>query len=223
MKKPRLLSLIPALVLALVCGGYLIIARRNFDKPNFRLFTFEDMVNTVASQTQSPNAVLPNGQTDQPPVPHTIPHNKKILWYLEALDKGPTAFDNMKDPFKRSYAAMKRGRFVFETFCLPCHGKNGTGNGQVAKAFPPFQFSAATAAEKLSEGQIFSIITYGKPPMPSYAAQISPDDRWKVALYIKDLAHYQEQKDAIEDAKEKAAAEATPSAQSGKNSGGDSF
>jgi mono/diheme cytochrome c family protein len=223
MKKPRFLSLIPAIVLALACGGYLVIARRNFNKPNFRLFTFEDMVNTVANQTQSPNDVLPNGQTDQPPIPHTIPHDKKVLWYLESLGKGPEAFDKMKDPFERSYAAMKRGRFVFETFCLPCHGKDGTGNGPVAKAFPPFQFSAAVAAEKMSEGQIFSIITYGKPPMPSYAAQISPDDRWKVALYIKDLARYQEKKDAIEDEKEKAAAQAAPQTPSEKSGGGDSF
>lgn len=222
MKKPRPLSLIPAILLAAVCGGYLAVARRNFNKPNIRLFTFEDMVNTVAAQTQSPNAVLPNGQTDQAPVPHTIPHDKKVLWYLESLHKGPGAFDHMKDPFERSYAAMRRGRFIFETFCLPCHGKDGTGNGPVAKAFPPFQFSAATAAEKLSEGQIFGIVTYGKPPMPSYAAQISTDDRWKVALYIKDLAHYQAQKDAIEDAKEKAAAAAAPKS-SGSGGGGDSF
>ncbi len=224
MKKIRPLSLIPAALLAGVCGGYLIVARRNFNKPNIRLFTFEDMVNTVADQTQSPNAVLPHGQTDQPPVPHTVPHNKKILWYLESLKKGPTAFDNMKDPFKRSYAVMQRGRFVFETFCFPCHGQYGTGDGPVAKVFPPFQFSAATAAEKLSEGQIFGIITFGKPPMPSYAAQISPDDRWKVALYVKDLAHYQAQKDAAEDAeeaKEKASAPA-PSSNSGSG-GGDSF
>ena len=91
----------------------------------------------------------------------------------------------------------------------------------MAKTFPPFQFSAATAAEKLSDGQIFGIVTFGKTPMPSYAAQISPDDRWKVALYVKDLARYQEQKDAAQEAQEKAAAPAE-----NKNSGsggGDSF
>jgi mono/diheme cytochrome c family protein len=39
----------------------------------------------------------------------------------------------------------------------------------------------------MKDGQIFHILTYGQNNMPSYAGQISRDDRWKVIAYVRSL------------------------------------
>jgi mono/diheme cytochrome c family protein len=34
---------------------------------------------------------------------------------------------------------------------------------------------------------MFHILTYGQKNMPSYASQVSEDDRWKAILYVRSL------------------------------------
>jgi len=34
-------------------------------------------------------------------------------------------------------------------------------------------------------GRIFHVITRGSGKMPSHAAQLSPDERWKIVAYVK--------------------------------------
>jgi mono/diheme cytochrome c family protein len=38
-----------------------------------------------------------------------------------------------------------------------------------------------------TDGQIYHIITMGRGLMASYAAQVEPDDRWKIILYIRKM------------------------------------
>jgi hypothetical protein len=45
----------------------------------------------------------------------------------------------------------------------------------------------AEKALQLSGGQMFHIITYGQKNMPSHAAQVPPDDRWRVIAYVRSL------------------------------------
>jgi mono/diheme cytochrome c family protein len=40
---------------------------------------------------------------------------------------------------------------------------------------------------KIRDGQMFHILTYGQNNMPSYAAQIDRQDRWKVIAYVRTL------------------------------------
>jgi mono/diheme cytochrome c family protein len=37
----------------------------------------------------------------------------------------------------------------------------------------------------MKDGQLFHILTYGQNNMPSYASQLSRDDRWNVILYVR--------------------------------------
>jgi mono/diheme cytochrome c family protein len=39
--------------------------------------------------------------------------------------------------------------------------------------------------KKLSDGQIYHAITYGKGQMGSYAAQVYPEQRWWITAYIR--------------------------------------
>ena len=43
------------------------------------------------------------------------------------------------------------------------------------------------AYKEISEGHIFHVITYGKGLMGAHGSQVSPDDRWRIARYVKEL------------------------------------
>jgi len=40
---------------------------------------------------------------------------------------------------------------------------------------------------QLTDGKIYHTITYGYNAMGSHASQISPEDRWKVVMYVHEL------------------------------------
>ncbi|MBM3328997.1 MAG: cytochrome c [Calditrichaeota bacterium] len=80
------------------------------------------------------------------------------------------------------------GAFVYRDFCLPCHGPNGAGDGPVAlRGYPPPPNLIAPAANALTDGQIYHIITFGKGNMPAYAAQMTDYERWLAVMHLRRL------------------------------------
>jgi mono/diheme cytochrome c family protein len=39
----------------------------------------------------------------------------------------------------------------------------------------------------MKDGQLFHVLTYGQNNMPSYASQLSRDDRWNAILYVRTM------------------------------------
>ena len=84
--------------------------------------------------------------------------------------------------------AVARGAQVFSSFCVPCHGATGDGNGIVARrGFPQTASLVSEPVIEMTDGQIFSVITYGTGEMPGHGGQIDRPDRWKTVLYIRRL------------------------------------
>lgn len=85
-------------------------------------------------------------------------------------------------------ADIERGEQRFNIYCTPCHGRLGDGNGLVVlRGFrqPPSYYS-----DKLMQapvGHFFDVMTNGFGAMASYASRIEPDDRWRIAAYIRAL------------------------------------
>ena len=40
---------------------------------------------------------------------------------------------------------------------------------------------------KLAEGQMFHILTFGQKKMPSYASQLTMNDRWSAIAYVRSM------------------------------------
>ena len=40
---------------------------------------------------------------------------------------------------------------------------------------------------KMKDGQLFHVLTYGQNNMPSYASQLSREDRWNAILYVRTM------------------------------------
>lgn len=85
-------------------------------------------------------------------------------------------------------AILDRGENRFNISCLPCHGKLGDGNGMIVqRGFrrPPSYHDPRLKAAPSS--YFYDVMTNGFGAMSSYADQLTPEDRWKVAAYIRAL------------------------------------
>jgi mono/diheme cytochrome c family protein len=83
---------------------------------------------------------------------------------------------------------LVRGRAQYEGFCAPCHDRVGTGQGMVVRR--GFKQPSSFHIDRLRaerDGYFFDVISNGFGQMPSYAAQIDPEDRWAVVSYVRAL------------------------------------
>jgi len=91
-------------------------------------------------------------------------------------------------PFPITMKDLKRGQQRFNIYCSPCHDFTGSGNGMVVqRGFPPPPSYHIERLMKAPVGHIFDVITNGYGTMYSYAARVSPKDRWRIAAYIRAL------------------------------------
>jgi mono/diheme cytochrome c family protein len=88
---------------------------------------------------------------------------------------------------------------------------NATRKAAVAGVPPSL---LAEHALKMKDGQMFHVLTFGQNNMPSYASQLSREDRWSVIGFVRSL---QAQVPATPSATTKVAAEAgvSPAAAAG--------
>ena len=169
-------------VLALNWGLESDPTQRNFE-------VLPGMVTAVSYESFTANPVLTGGMTLQTPPPGTIPRQHLPLHYEATPEDALRAGLELENPFAGDDAgAVARGEFVFNTYCVTCHGASGVGDGPVAsRGFPTPASLLAPNARTIADGRIFHVVTYGQGNMPGHASQIEPEDRWKVALWVRHL------------------------------------
>lgn len=91
-------------------------------------------------------------------------------------------------PFPITADVLKRGQERFNIYCSVCHDAAGTGQGVVVlrgyKRPPSYHEDRLRNA---SPGYFVDVMTRGFGQMPSYSAQVKPEDRWAIAAYIRAL------------------------------------
>lgn len=180
------LNLVLMLLLALVVLLTWTL-RRDFTERNLEFLP--GMVESVPFNAQSATGAFPDGKVLRRPVRGTIPTNLAPLHYASSPEDAARAGRELRNPFPDTLeAAIERGPKVFQTFCQPCHGVGGMGDGTIVQhGFPPPPSLLAEKALKLKDGQIFHIITYGQGNMPSLASQITREDRWMAIDHVRSL------------------------------------
>jgi len=85
---------------------------------------------------------------------------------------------------------IAQGKELFQSNCTSCHGDQGRGDGPQAAGLsvpPPDLTNQSFMAQKTGE-DFFQAITNGvSPDMPGYADQLSDDQRWAIAEYVRSL------------------------------------
>ena len=137
----------------------------------------------------SQNPIFANGATLQSPAPGAIARGYVPLHYAATPQDAARAGEELQSPFDlASQQSRERGAAVFTNFCAVCHGVSGAGNGTVTqRGVPPPPSLMAPHAMRLRDGQIFHVLTFGQGNMPSYASQLSRDDRWNALAYVRVL------------------------------------
>lgn len=122
------------------------------------------------------------------PVVNTVKRGTLMQPDLEK-DQLELASTMLESPFDSTAmeSVIKDGKDLYMTFCEHCHGKSGNGDGLVADKYAGVANLNGAAYLQLNEGYIFHVITYGKGLMGAHGSQISPEDRWRIAHYVKEM------------------------------------
>lgn len=165
--------------LALIALNWAV--RGDRDRPHFEFLP--EMVRSVAAESFAPNTVFADGKTLQAPPAGTIRRGLLPLHYQATEKDAKRAGEELINPYTLDdKSALDRGAFVYANFCQACHGATGAGDGPVVRrGYPPPPANPPLR----KDGEAFHIVTYGRANMPSHAAQLSREDRWKVILYIR--------------------------------------
>ena len=133
-------------------------------------------------------AVHPYQTADVPryTVPGTVPiTGGEADWEADWKRAVTTTADALVNPTNR--VATAQGDSTFHTFCAPCHGLAGAGDGLVGrKVGAPSLLT--DRARGFTDGYFYSIIRYGRGVMPRYGDKIfAVNRRWAVVNYVRQL------------------------------------
>lgn len=103
----------------------------------------------------------------------------------------PKAAADLQNPLASNSNSIKNGMTLYQSYCAPCHGKNGKGDGPAATSLhpkPADHTSAAVQAE--SDGTLFYKISEGhnNTAMPPFKSVLTADQRWAIINYIRTLS-----------------------------------
>ncbi|WP_390450172.1 c-type cytochrome [Chryseobacterium sp. Alg-005] len=175
-------------------------------KENVPLVYFPDMYFPVAydplmkaedaysdHENEIPAFVRNNGATGLSPVEGTVAQNKDGVFEESLLPKNPDQYNAGYDASKTVTASplnpanaakdIERGKFLFERTCAACHGVGGDGQGPIVQS-GAYSGVPNYADREITVGSVHYVLTNGRNAMGSYAGQLNPGDRWRVAMYV---------------------------------------
>ena len=149
---------------------------------------FPDMAHSLAYETYAPDSAMANGITMQAPVLGSIPREMIPYQYPATIEGRLLAGKELNCKLDPDTANLARGKAMFTIYCQNCHGVAGKGDGHLYTSgkftVPP----ASLVSERMLAapiGEVYHVITAGFNTMGAHGSLIRPDDRWKIALYVK--------------------------------------
>ena len=174
-----------------------------FTKPPADVFPewlFPGMKYQPKLRPQSASNFFADGRADRLPPAHTV--MRGMLNEDDHLYRGKDAAGKFVSGFPKDLAVnvefVKRGQQKYNTFCAPCHGLNGAGDGILAKYGMGTLGSNGNyhgdRIRNMPDGQIFDTITNGSQSkvMFPYGDKLVPEDRWAVVAYVRALQRAQQ-------------------------------
>jgi mono/diheme cytochrome c family protein len=99
----------------------------------------------------------------------------------------PEQAAQLRNPVPATAESLRRGEMLFLTYCRPCHGASGRGDGPIAaKILKPANFHDAKYLEA-KDGFFYYVVRYGGVIMPPQTESLAPPERWYVIDYLRKL------------------------------------
>ncbi|MEM9883648.1 MAG: cytochrome c [Planctomycetota bacterium] len=224
------LPLITVILLAAVASWLpltMIVKSTQVKKSQPRVHLFQDMDNQPKLKAQASSPIFRDGRAMRLPVAGSVARGQlnagaathegfTVARNPEAGTEGapefvPNYVTGYPDDIEVDALFLVRGREKFETFCYPCHGKAGYGNGPVNQRATALQLGDATLSwgtnwvpsanlqlvgedgrlvygpDVYPNGQLYKVIDRGKGNMAGYGHAIPVEDRWAIVAYIRAL------------------------------------
>ena len=101
----------------------------------------------------------------------------------------PDEAKKVKNPIKPTPEGLASAAHLFKLNCAGCHGVKGDGKGAAAEALPrkPANFTDSKMMNATTDGELFWMISTGRPPMPTWQT-LSETQRWELVNYIRTFA-----------------------------------
>ena len=147
----------------------------------------QDMQDEPKFFPQRGTTFYPDGRSVRPQVANTVARNQgeEDSYFYTGLINGKEG-DGL--PIDLTADTMARGQERFNIYCTPCHSRVGNGDGMIVqRGYRPAGDFHTDRLRNAPLGHFFAVITNGYGAMPDYAAQITPQDRWAIAAYIRAL------------------------------------
>jgi mono/diheme cytochrome c family protein len=144
-------------------------------------------------KAQQPSELFKNGIGMRLPVEGTVARG-----FIPYPFKGrpEDAGKYLVDPLLPTKEVLEHGKSKYLTFCSPCHGNFARGDSRLQGQFPSPPTLHSDKVRKWPDGRIYHVITEGQNAMPSYAPQLSQEDRWAIINYIRVLQRAQNVKES---------------------------
>jgi len=94
------------------------------------------------------------------------------------------------NPTKATPASLAEARRFYGYDCAMCHGKDGDGKGDLAEQMKLQMRDLRDPAttEKMTDGEIFYIVTKGKGQMLGEETRLSNDQKWQLVNLVRAFA-----------------------------------
>ncbi len=132
------------------------------------------------------SAFFPDGLAMRAPPAGTVPFRSQIEPAV-ATGRGPDGKPLAVAPVLVDAAMLERGRKKFDVHCAVCHGLLGDGDSQLAMNMSLRRPPSLHLYRDRPDGYLYQVIQEGFGLMPSYAHELSVDDRWAVVAYVRAL------------------------------------
>lgn len=181
--KPRILEPKFIIFLIIVAFGVSLVGYFVNNKLLF-MPPFDFMLEQQRLDAQSKSEFFSDGFGMRQPVEETVARGQVFYPYH---GKPELAEANLINPLIPSEKVLALGKKKFNTFCSPCHDYQGTGNGRLNGQFPNPPSLHSEKVRNWKDGHLYHVIVDGQNIMPSYALQLTEEERWSVIHYIRVL------------------------------------
>jgi len=184
-----------------VVTGIIIAGHRGSISRKPPIYIFPDMDRQLKLRPQNASTFFTNGYTSQLHVAGTVartvplqtPNGPVYDFEDSPINTGRvTGRTNFVEtnPFPITAELVARGQQRFTIYCTPCHSQLGDGNG-ITKRIGAMAVVGNLHDKRIVElpdGEIFSVLSWGRGNMQGYAPQItSVYDRWAIIAYLRAL------------------------------------
>jgi len=156
---------------------------------------------------QKADAFFKDGHGMQLPVPGTVARGYMPLG-VSTQDEAAA----LVNPLPRTQEVLMTGRNGYMNHCVVCHGALGNGVPTLTGAYgaKPANLQSQQFRD-YPDGKIYWAIAMGKNSMPSYAADLTDQERWAVVHYVRALQRAQNALPGDLDVREQGAVSREPS------------